>query len=74
MNKRFLDLLAALAGVLTIIAGMSYDKDILQLLKPEWTPYITYASAIATVLLKVLAYFAPPTPSPTPPNPTNKPQ
>jgi hypothetical protein len=73
MNKRFLDLLAALAGVLTIIAGMSYDKDILQLLPPKWTPYITYASAIATVLLKVLAYFAPPTPSPTPDS-TNKPQ
>jgi hypothetical protein len=53
---------------------MSYDKDILQLLPPKWTPYITYASAIATVLLKVLAYFAPPTPSALPPNPTNKPQ
>ena len=74
MNKRLLDLLAAISGVLTIIAGMSYDKDILQLLKPEWTPYITYSSAIATVLLKILAYFAPPTPSALPPNPTNKPQ
>ena len=72
MNKRLLDLLSAITGVLTIIAGMSYDKDILQLLKPEWTPYITYASAIATVLLKVLAYFAPPTPSPTPPTQPNK--
>ena len=73
MNKRLLDLLAAITGVLTVIAGMSYDKDILQLLKPEWTPYITYSSAIATVLLKMLAFFAPPTPSPTPdstkPNP-----
>ena len=73
MNKRLLDLLAAITGVLTIIAGMSYDKDILQLLKPEWTPYITYSSAVATVLLKVLAYFAPPTPSPAT-EPTNKPQ
>jgi hypothetical protein len=73
MNKRFLDLLAAITGVLTIIAGMSYDKDILQLIAPKWTPYITYASAIATVLLKILAYFAPPTPSPTPDS-TNKPQ
>jgi predicted acyltransferase len=72
MNKRLLDLLAAITGVLTIIAGMSYDKDILQLLKPEWTPYITYSSAIATVLLKMLAFFAPPTPSPTP-EPTDKP-
>ena len=72
MNKRLLDLLAAISGVLTIIAGMSYDKDILQLLPPKWTPYITYSSAIATVLLKILAYFAPPTPSPTPDS-TNKP-
>ena len=72
MNKRLLDLLAAITGVLTIIAGMSYDKDILQLLKPEWTPYITYSSAIATVLLKMLAFFAPPTPSPTPES-TDKP-
>ena len=72
MNKRLLDLLAAITGVLTIIAGMSYDKDILQLLKPEWTPYITYSSAIATVLLKMLAFFAPPTPSPTP-EPPDKP-
>lgn len=72
MNKRLLDLLAAITGVLTVIAGMSYDKDILQLLKPEWTPYITYSSAIATVLLKMLAFFAPPTPSPTP-EPTDKP-
>jgi len=72
VNKRLLDLLAALAGVLTIIAGMSYDKDILQLLPPKWTPYITYSSAIATVLLKVLAYFAPPTPSPTPTTQPNK--
>ena len=72
MNKRLLDLLAAITGVLTIIAGMSYDKDILQLLKPEWTPYITYSSAIATVLLKMLAFFAPPTPSPTP-EPADKP-
>ena len=71
MNKRLLDLLSALAGVLTIIAGMSYDKDILQLLPPKWTPYITYSSAIATVLLKILAYFAPPTPSPTPPTQPN---
>jgi hypothetical protein len=72
MNKRLLDLLSAITGVLTIIAGMSYDKDILQLLPPKWTPYITYSSAIATVLLKILAYFAPPTPSalpPTQPNP-----
>jgi hypothetical protein len=73
MNKRLLDLLSAITGVLTIIAGMSYDKDILQLLPPKWTPWITYSSAIATVLLKILAYFAPPTPSPTPdstkPNP-----
>jgi hypothetical protein len=68
MNKRLLDLLSAITGVLTIIAGMSYDKDILQLLPPKWTPWITYSSAIATVLLKILAYFAPPTPSPTPPD------
>jgi hypothetical protein len=74
VNKRLLDLLSAITGVLTIIAGMSYDKDILQLIAPKWTPYITYASAIATVLLKILAYFAPPTPSALPPNPTNKPQ
>ena len=67
MNKRKLDLLATLTGVLTIIAGMSYDKDILQLIAPKWTPYVTYASALATVLLKILAYYAPPTPSPTPP-------
>jgi hypothetical protein len=73
MNKRLLDLLSAITGVLTIIAGMSYDKDILQLIAPKWTPYITYASAIATVLLKILAYYAPPTPSPTPDS-TNKPQ
>jgi hypothetical protein len=69
MNKRKLDLLATLTGVLTIIAGMSYDKDILQLIAPKWTPYVTYASALATVLLKILAYYAPPTPSPTPPPP-----
>jgi len=67
MNKRRLDLLATLTGVLTIIAGMSYDKDILQLIAPTWTPYVTYASALATLILKVLAYYAPPTPSPTPP-------
>jgi hypothetical protein len=67
MNKRKLDLLATLTGVLTIIAGMSYDKDILQLIAPKWTPYVTYASALATLILKVLAYYAPPTPSPTPP-------
>ena len=73
MNKRKLDLLATLTGVLTIIAGMSYDKDILQLIAPKWTPYVTYASALATVLLKILAYLAPPTPSPTPDS-TNKPQ
>ena len=73
MNKRKLDLLATLTGVLTIIAGMSYDKDILQIIAPKWTPYVTYASAIATVLLKILAYYAPPTPSPTPDS-TNKPQ
>ena len=73
MNKRKLDLLATLTGVLTIIAGMSYDKDILQLIAPKWTPYVTYASALATVLLKILAYFAPPTPSPTPDS-TNNPQ
>ena len=69
MNKRKLDLFATLTGVLTIIAGMSYDKDILQLIAPKWTPYVTYASALATVLLKILAYYAPPTPSPTPPPP-----
>ena len=73
MNKRLLDLLAALAGVLTLIAGMAYDTDILQLIAPKWTPYVTYASALATVLLKILAYYAPPTPSPTPDS-TNKPQ
>ena len=67
MNKRKLDLFATVTGVLTIIAGMSYDKDILQLIAPKWTPYVTYASALATLILKVLAYYAPPTPSPTPP-------
>jgi hypothetical protein len=67
MNKRKLDLFATLTGVLTIIAGMSYDKDILQLIAPKWTPYVTYASALATLILKILAYYAPPTPSPTPP-------
>ncbi len=73
MNKRKLDLFATVTGVLTIIAGMSYDKDILQLIAPKWTPYVTYASALATLILKALAYYAPPTPSPTPdstkPNP-----
>ena len=73
MNKRILDLCAAYTGVLTIIAGMSYDKDILQLLPPKWTPYVTYASALATLILKALAYYAPPTPSPAPDS-TNKPQ
>jgi hypothetical protein len=73
MNKRKLDLFATVTGVLTIIAGMSYDKDILQLIAPKWTPYVTYASALATLILKILAYFAPPTPSPTPDS-TNKPQ
>lgn len=71
MNKRKLDLFATVTGVLTIIAGMSYDKDILQLIAPKWTPYVTYASALATLILKVLAYYAPPTPSPTPDS-TNK--
>ncbi len=71
MNKRKLDLFATVTGVLTIIAGMSYDKDILQLIAPKWTPYVTYASALATLILKALAYYAPPTPSPdsTKPNP-----
>jgi len=73
MNKRILDLLAAITAICTAVAGMSYDKDILQLLPPKWTPYITYASAIATIILKVLAFYAPPTPSPTPDS-TKKPQ
>jgi len=73
MNKRILDLLAAITAICTAVAGMSYDKDILQLLPPKWTPYITYASAIATIILKVLAFYAPPTPSPAPDS-TKKPQ
>ena len=43
MNKRILDLCAGVTTVLTAIAGMSYNKDLLQLLPSAWTPYITYA-------------------------------
>ena len=67
MNKRLLDMMAGCTTVLTAIAGMSYNKDILQLLPAAWTPYITYIAGLATVILKVLAYFAPPTPSALPP-------
>jgi len=66
LNKRILDLIAANTGILTAIAGMSYNKDILQLIPAAWTPYITYVSGAATIILKLLAFFAPPTPSPDP--------
>ena len=69
MNKRLLDMLAGCTAVLTAIAGMSYQKELIAVLPPSWTPWITYASGLATVILKVLAFYAPPTPSPVPPDP-----
>lgn len=69
LNKKVLDFWAQNSAVVAILAGMSYNKDLLQLFPPAWTPYITYISATATVVLKVMAYYAPPTPSPLPPAP-----
>ncbi len=64
MNKRILDLFAGLSGALTFIAATPFDKDLFPLLPVAIQPYVIKAGIIATVLLKVLAYFAPPTPSP----------
>lgn len=67
MNKRLLDLLTGLSGALTIIAATPDNKDVMPLLPVSWQPYIIKAGVLATVLLRILAYFAKPTPSPLPP-------
>ena len=64
MNKRLLDLLTGLSGVLTLLAATPYDKELVQVIPPAWTPWLIKVGLIATLLLRVLAYFAPPTPSP----------
>lgn len=64
MNKRLLDLLSGLSAVLTFIAATPDNKDIAPLLPVSWQPYVIKAGVLATLLLKVLAYLAKPTPSP----------
>ena len=66
MNKRLLDLLTGLSGILTIVAATPDNKDIVPLLPVTWQPYLIKAGLIATLLLRVLAFCAPPTPSPIP--------
>ena len=66
LNKRILDLIAGFSSVLTIIAAFPYQKELIQLFPPKVSPIIAYIFGSATVILKTLAYFAPPTPSPTP--------
>lgn len=66
MNKRLLDLWTKLSAVLTFIANTPDNKDIAPLLPVAWQPYVIKAGIIATAILAILAYFAPPTPSPTP--------
>ena len=69
LNKRLLDLCGNLALVLTPLAGMAYEKDVLRLLPPHLASVITYCAAGAAILLKFLAFIAPPTPSPLPEQP-----
>lgn len=66
MNKRILDLLSGCTSLLTILAALPYEKDLMQILPVEWTPYVIKAGLVSTLLLRVAAFFAPPTPSPLP--------
>jgi hypothetical protein len=66
MNKRILDLLSGISGVLAMLAAVPFDKDTMQLIPVEWQPYVIRAGLLAALILKVLAFYAPPTPSPLP--------
>lgn len=46
--------LSAVTSTLTVIAAIPYEKDIMGLVPPAWAPKILVASAIATVLLRLL--------------------
>lgn len=59
MNRRALTILSDLTGVLTILAAVPYEKELVSLFPPAWTPYIVAVGAIATVGLRILKAFLP---------------
>ena len=66
LNKRLLDLLAGISAVLTFVAATPDNKEVFSVIPVAWQPYVIKAGIVAALVLKVLAFFAPPTPSLTP--------
>ena len=66
LNKRVLDLLSGWTSQLTLLAALPYEKDVMQILPASWTPTIIKVGLVATLLLRVTAFMAPPTPSDLP--------
>lgn len=66
MNKRILDLLTGITGVFTTLAAIPYEKETMAILPPSWTPWLIKIGLVNILLLRVLAFFAPPTPSAVP--------
>lgn len=64
LSRRTIDILTAIAGGLTVLAMVPYEKDLLGLFPPTWTPYLLVIGAVATVALRILKAFLPP---PVPP-------
>jgi len=72
MNKRLLDLCAAISGILAWVAATPDNKELMPLIPVSWQPYVIKAGIVAALILKILAYKATPTPSALPPPPPPK--
>lgn len=53
MKKLFIDA-SAVTSLLTVIAALPYEKDLMGIIPPAWAPKVAIAAAIATVILRIL--------------------
>lgn len=52
--KKLLTDASAVTSLLTVIAALPYEKDLMGIIPPAWAPKVAIAAAIATVILRIL--------------------
>jgi len=53
-RKTIIDVLTAVMSVMTVLAGIPYEKQLIEVVPPKWAPHVTLIGAVATIVLRCL--------------------